>query len=75
MRFAGTLSSLSAMHARLRDDEPGPNHLRVARELRTDAVLAVVLATILYIAFLLLSPFAGDVLLFAGLIYFLMSSR
>lgn len=59
---------------RARDDEPGPNHLSVAREFRTDAVLAVALATILYIAFLLLSPFAGDVLLFAGLIYFLRSS-
>jgi len=60
---------------RARDDEPGPEHLSVARELRTDAVLAVALETILDIAFLLLSPFAGGVLLFAGLIYFLRSSR
>ena len=44
---------------RARDDEPGPNHLSVARELRTDAVLAVALAIILYIAFLLLSPFVS----------------
>lgn len=44
------------------DDESGSYYFSVARELRTDAVLAVALATLLDIALLFLCPFPGGVL-------------
>lgn len=44
------------------DDESSPYHLSVARELRTDTVLAFALATLLDIPLLILCPFPGCVL-------------